>query len=178
MMWQAGEPGTHGEDWHGGHRKWRGAKAAGSGALGELQPRTLTWAGSEGHHLRGRKGTWFFGLVVMRKVSISYINLARAFILFGVLGSLELLWQNNLASGRYLRGTRTERRKHRVWGGVPGSALSQLRFGRCRISALDPNQRKRRPCWCRPSSMRKWFIWDSWLRQISFSVLIRPKVEE
>lgn len=50
---------------------------------GELQPGALTWAGSEGHHLRGRKGTWFFGLVVMRKIRIGYINLARAFILFG-----------------------------------------------------------------------------------------------
>lgn len=57
----------------------------------DLQLRNLTWTGSEGHHLRSREGRLFFVLVIMRKISVSYINLAKAFIRFGVLGSLGLL---------------------------------------------------------------------------------------
>lgn len=36
------------------------SEAAGSGALGGPECRNLTWTGSEGHHLRSRKGRLFF----------------------------------------------------------------------------------------------------------------------
>ena len=58
-----------------------------------VDPSAGIWPGQEvkGIIWGAGRGDYFFVLVVVRKISVGYTNLAKAFILFGVWGSLKLL---------------------------------------------------------------------------------------